>query len=95
VVGKLGSNNDLDTSMEKITVPPNGAEIKRPFEPSRCLFCTIDASTVELNVKHMQNDYGSFIPDQEDLVDFETLLKYLFTVSTESTALFQCEKFSW
>ena len=28
VLGKLGSNNDLDTSMEKMTVSPNGAEIK-------------------------------------------------------------------
>jgi len=28
VLGKLGLNNDLDTSMEKMAVSPNGSEIK-------------------------------------------------------------------
>ncbi|KAE9363195.1 hypothetical protein N431DRAFT_550879 [Stipitochalara longipes BDJ] len=89
---KVETTFDPDASLERVTISTKETDSKPRFVPSRCLFCTIDSSTVELNVKHIQKDHGLFIQDQEYLFDLETFLKYLFTVITEFYECLYCGK---
>jgi pre-60S factor REI1 len=44
---------------------------------SRCLFCNYDSPTWKLSVAHMTKIHSLFIPEQQYLVDFEGLLRYM------------------
>nr|CCA17466.1 conserved hypothetical protein [Albugo laibachii Nc14] len=42
-----------------------------------CIFCNFQGAHLEDNLKHMLEEHGFFIPDQECVVDLEGLLRYL------------------
>lgn len=61
-----------------------------PFIPSKCLFCTHDCMTLDLNLEHMQKAHGMFIPDREYLIDVETFVGYLYTIISEFNECLYC-----
>lgn len=57
-----------------------------------CLFCDKKSPTTEVNVKHMDQAHGFFIPEYRYLIDLDGLLEYLgFKVGAGTTCLW-CNK---
>lgn len=59
---------------------------------SSCLFCNYDSPTWKLNVSHMTKFHGLFIPEQNYLVDFEGLLRYLQAKVHQNHECLLCHK---
>jgi pre-60S factor REI1 len=58
--------------------------------PTQCLFCDLDAPTLEGNVEHMYAKHGLFIPSPEHLMDLETFLVYLAALVRRYTECLYC-----
>ncbi|TVY86695.1 Core trichothecene cluster (CTC) protein, partial [Lachnellula willkommii] len=50
------------------------------FNPTECLFCNVESTSLESNMMHMSQTHSFFIPDIEYLIDLESLLGYLSVV---------------
>ena len=42
-----------------------------------CLFCNLESENIEINIKHMLQVHGFFIPNLEEIKDIDSMLKYL------------------
>ncbi|WEW58109.1 pre-60S factor rei1 [Emydomyces testavorans] len=59
---------------------------------SQCLFCNYDSPNLNENVSHMHKTHGMFIPEQDYLVDLESLIKYLQMKVTQNNECLYCHK---
>ncbi|GLB37219.1 putative C2H2 type zinc-finger (2 copies) [Lyophyllum shimeji] len=59
------------------TIDEKIAAARARLSPSHCLFCTLEASSIEDNLTHMSHSHSFFIPDAEYLVDIQGLVTYL------------------
>jgi len=48
------------------------------FKPAHCLFCNLNAGSLDNNLAHMSQAHGFFIPNMKNLVNTSSLLGYLF-----------------
>ncbi|KKK12304.1 hypothetical protein ARAM_001378 [Aspergillus rambellii] len=60
------------------------------YSSSRCLFCNIEASSIEENTEHMFKSHGMFIPERSYLADLEGLIHYLYRKINENNECLYC-----
>jgi pre-60S factor REI1 len=56
------------------------ADEEENFNPSQCLFCNAESTSMDSNLTHMSHAHSFFIPDTAYLIDMESLLSYLFAI---------------
>lgn len=67
------------------------ADEEEEFNSRQCLFCSTESTSLESNLKHMSHAHSFFIPDQEYLIDIESLLSYLTTIISVFHECLFCE----
>jgi pre-60S factor REI1 len=73
----LQVDEDADEDDVNDTIDAKIAAARSRLNPSACLFCPAQASSIETNLSHMHTAHSFFIPDADYLVDLSGLLTYL------------------
>jgi pre-60S factor REI1 len=60
------------------------------FDSAECLFCNTESADLSESLEHMQKLHGLYIPDQEYLIDMESLLSYLHVIIFEFNECIYC-----
>jgi pre-60S factor REI1 len=90
-LGKHASTDNASASYsESDEAEPGDGDEPAELLPTRCLFCSLDAPTLEENVKHMYAKHGLFIPSREHLTDLATFLTYLAALVCRYTECLYC-----
>lgn len=55
-----------------------------------CLFCNIENDDISTNMSHMNQAHGFFIPNQDYLIDLESLLSYLALLIADFNECLHC-----
>jgi pre-60S factor REI1 len=80
---KPTASNDAAAAPDTKEVPPHLKE---------CLFCNRASATVDLNIRHMEQRHGMFIPERTYLVDLAGLLTQLRSRIQDDNECFVCGK---
>lgn len=59
-------------------------EMENSIYAKKCLFCSHQSETLEMNLEHMDSAHSFYIPDQERCIDIPGLLRYLADKISES-----------
>ena len=100
VVGNLKETSLNDANRPSRPTPSAGIDsTEHPLSPATveipltyCLFCNQVSKDVELNLKHMSQKHGMFIPEQRYLVDRDGLLKYFQAKIFENAECMYCHR---
>lgn len=66
------------SSSREATLETNNVEDENEtMDARRCLFCSREALSVDINMAHMSQSHSFFLPDMDSLIDLESLLSYL------------------
>ena len=75
-IQKSAENNLSSSSLEE----GQPTDEEEHFSPLQCLFCNVESTSLDSNLKHMSHAHSFFIPDAKYLIDMESLLSYLFAI---------------
>ncbi|KAF2102335.1 hypothetical protein NA57DRAFT_54252 [Rhizodiscina lignyota] len=97
-----GKQESLDAASSSAVVRPSPEEerakesdkfedlIGEQAQINCCLFCTKDSDSLETNLEHMSSEHGLYIPEMEQLLSLEIVVRYLRTVITEYNKCLYC-----
>lgn len=79
---------------QKDAVPVRSSSDTKRFEVplTRCMFCNYESHTFDVGIMHMNKFHGMFIPEQQYLVDYEGLIRYLYTKIMRNHECLYCHK---
>jgi pre-60S factor REI1 len=87
---KPSCDDDVDPSPAPGDKSEIGVKVSGKVPATQCLFCNLDAPTLDANVYHMSSLHSLFIPSQERLSDIESFLGYLATIIFEWKECLYC-----